>query len=88
MYRGPASLCTCQSSHAPERRNYDEHNLDVKIKGKTIELHKTMFPHSKVRRECPLLDWLVVGWFIPHKTEVKGQTRVVRTHDHGGERGS
>lgn len=43
-----------------------------------------MSTYSKIRNKCPLLDGLVVGRLIPHKTEVIGYTRVVRTHDHRG----
>lgn len=45
---------------------------------------KKKFTHSKIRNKSPLLDGLIVGWLTPHKTKVKGQTRVVGTHDHGG----
>lgn len=47
-----------------------------------------VFPHSKIGDERPLLDRLVVSWLVPHKTEVKGQSRVVRAHDHRRERRS
>lgn len=45
-------------------------------------LEKKRFTHGKIRDKCPLLNGLVVGGLSPHKAEVKGQTRVVRTHDH------
>ena len=44
---------------------------------------KPEVPYSEVRDEGPLLDGLVVGGLCPHQAQVKGQTRVVRTHYHG-----
>lgn len=42
----------------------------------------------KVGDKRPLLHGLVVGGLTPHQAEVKGQPRVIGTHNHGGQRGS
>lgn len=46
-----------------------------------------MVPYSKVGDKGPLLHGLVISGLTPHKAQVKGQTRMVRTHDHGGQGG-
>lgn len=73
------SPCMCQSNHAPEGLSYI-----FRMGWKSICYYtgKMRFTHGKIRDKRPLLNGLVVGGLSPHKAEVKGQTRVVRTHDH------
>lgn len=48
---------------------------------------ETLKTYSKVRDEGPLLHRLVVCRLTSHQAEVKGQPRMVRTHDHGSHGG-
>lgn len=51
------------------------------------EKSDTLKTYSKIRDEGPLLHWLVVRWLTSHQAKVKGQPRVVNTHDHGSHKG-
>lgn len=54
--------------------------------GTLLNLFLLISTYSKVRDEGPLLHGLVVCGLTSHQAEVKGQSRVLRTHDHGAKR--
>lgn len=83
----PVSPCTCPCSLSPAEMYFNtcihEKWVYTRHITKFILLINT---YSKVRDEGPLLHGLVVCGLTSHQAEVKGQSRVLRTHDHGAKR--
>lgn len=67
LYKGSVWLCTSQSSLSPGWRRRDRStSVSLWLSFQTNRRRLNKRSYSKVRREHPLLHWLVVGGFTPH----------------------